>query len=80
MRKRRRKEKEKEEGEWPGPSAAASCGMLASLASRQRGAGGGMLGSDLDTVSLQHKRHASNVYMIGFDKRKASFQIADVQY
>lgn len=35
-----------------GTSAAAASGMLASLASGQWGVGGGMLGSDLNTISL----------------------------
>lgn len=41
-----------EEAVYCGTSAAAASGMLASLASGQWGVGGGMLGSDLNTISL----------------------------
>lgn len=80
MRNRRRKEEEEEEEEWWGPSAAASSGLLASLATRQCGVGGGMLGSNLDTVSLQHKRHAEAIYMAGFYKIKLSFPTGHIPF
>lgn len=40
-----------------GTSAAAASGMLASLATGQCGVGGGMLGSDLNTISLCGERN-----------------------
>lgn len=55
-----KEEWEDQEEVWVGASAAASPGVLASLAPRQRGVGGGMLWSNFNPVSLEETENTKN--------------------
>lgn len=55
-----REEQEEQAEVWVGASAAASPSVLASLAPRQRGVGGGMLWSNFNPISLEETENTKN--------------------
>lgn len=59
---------------WCGASAAASPSMLASLAPRQCGIGGRMLGSNFNTISLDDTKNTRTKNISKFDQLQETSQ------